>query len=198
LLLSCVVPGHVATPADLVWVPVVDGDAVIDDALSPSLANVPILLGRLENEARYFIKPGPAYPREALLGMAGVFLGRLAQEGLAALEREGLDTDGALDRLFTAAGWTEPALQTARHFAARGRPARRSPAAVATQGRWYSTPPRHDKVDRRVPERMQQAWISLQEMACLRVRQASHGLPSTNYGRIAPGSRTASARAASP
>lgn len=171
-------PGQVPTPADLVWVPVVDGRAVIDDAISPSLSNVPVLLGSLENEARYFIKPGPAYPREALFGMAGVFLGPLAQEGIEALDREGLDTYGALDRLFTAAVWTEPALQTARHFAARGRPvycyhfARRSPAAIATKALVQHTAEipyvfgcldedgGHDEVDRRVSERMQQAWIS--------------------------------------
>ena len=110
--------------------------------------------------------------------MAGAFLGPLADEGLAALEREGLDTYGALDRLFTAAVWTEPALQTARRFAACGRQvycyhfARRSPGAIATQALVQHTAEipyvfghldaedGHDEVDRLVSERMQQAWIS--------------------------------------
>jgi len=189
------VPGQVQTPASLVWIPVVDGNAVIDDALSTSLANVPVLLGSLENEARYFIKPGPDYPREALLGMAGAFLGPLADEGLAALERlEGLDTYGALDRLFTAAVWTEPALQTARHFAARGRQvycyhfARRSPGAIATAALAQHTAEipyvfghldegdGHNEVDRLVSERMQQAWISF----------ASSGVPQSPAGSTWP------------
>lgn len=187
------VPGRVPTPADLVWVPVVDGHAVIDDAASPSLANVPVLLGSLENEARYFIKPGPAYPREALLGMAGAFLGPSANEGLAALEQEGLNTYGALDKLFTAAVWTEPALQTARHFAARGRQvycyhfARRSPGAIATEALAQHTSEipyvfghldddGHDTVDRVVSEHMQQAWISF----------ARDGVPQSPAGSAWP------------
>jgi para-nitrobenzyl esterase len=187
------VPGQVQTPASLVWIPVVDGNVVIDDALSPSLANVPVLIGSLENEARYFIKPGPAYPREALLGMAGAFLGPLADEGLAALEREGLDTYGALDRLFTAAVWTEPALQTARRFAARGRQvycyhfARRSPGAIATEALVQHTAEipyvfghldddGHDEVDHAVSEQMQQAWISF----------ARDGVPQSPAGSAWP------------
>jgi para-nitrobenzyl esterase len=53
-------PGQVHTPANLVWCPTPDGQVVGAD-LSCWPADMPVLFGRTEHEARYFITPSGPY-----------------------------------------------------------------------------------------------------------------------------------------
>jgi para-nitrobenzyl esterase len=69
------VAGKVTTPANLVWMPVPDGQVVHADVYPGWPEAVPLMMGCTENEARYFIKPGGVYPPQALVGMASVLCG---------------------------------------------------------------------------------------------------------------------------
>jgi len=184
------VPGQVHTPANLIWMPVVDGEIVVDDSFPGWAADVPVMLGCLENEARYFIKPGGNYNREGLVRMAHALAGPMADEAIAGFDRAGYDPYGALDKLFTAAIWTEPALETVHRFARMGRRfyyyhfARLSPGAIATNElAKHSAEIRYvfgnltddgayDTTDRLVSDLMQQAWVSF----------AASGVPESPAG----------------
>ncbi len=172
------VPGQVHTPANLVWMPVVDGETLVADDFPSWGEDVPVLLGCLENEARYFIKPGGTYTRDILVNMARALCGPQADKAIADFDDEGLDPYPALDKLFTAVIWTEPALETVRRFARLGRRfyyyhfARLSPGAIATQDLVkHSAEIRYvfgnltddgayDALDREVSDLLQDAWIS--------------------------------------
>lgn len=171
-------PGQVHTPANLVWMPVPDGEIVIDDGSFPGWAeNVPLMLGCLENEARYFIKPGGLYSWELVAGMAQALCGPRADEVIALLRDLTDDPYEALDKLYTDVIWIEPALATAKRFAALGRRcfyyhfARVSPGAAASNelvkhsaeiAYVFGNLPADgcNDTDQEVSAIMQQAWMS--------------------------------------
>jgi para-nitrobenzyl esterase len=171
--------GQVHTPANLVWMPVVDGVTVVDGDYPAWPDQMPVMLGCLENEARYFIKPnGTTYTPDLLANMACALCEPKADEILAHFDAEQLAPYDALDKLFTTIIWTEPALETVGKFAALGRRfyyyhfKRLSPGAIATQELVKHTAElryvfgnltddgAYDDVDRRVSTLMQDAWIS--------------------------------------
>jgi len=123
-------PGQVHTPLNLVWCPAADGTVVGDD-LSCWDADVPVLFGSTEHEARFFIRPtGPlgaapldpaqSYPPETVATMAKVLAGDRAEE---ILDRLGGGPYEALAELYTAAVWSEPELASYRRFTDLGRTA---------------------------------------------------------------------------
>ncbi|OQV08325.1 hypothetical protein CLAIMM_12621 [Cladophialophora immunda] len=117
--------GQIRTPADLIWMPVVDGQVVLGEDDTPGWQNstVPVLLGCVENEARYFLHPSLTYPPEALERLAHALGGLHSDRILAVLRSE---TDGGgradpttydlMDRLMTTMIFTEPALESLRKF----------------------------------------------------------------------------------
>jgi para-nitrobenzyl esterase len=121
-------PGQVHTPANLIWCPTIDGRVVGDD-LSCWPADLPVLFGCTEHEARFFITPtGPygapgtdpaqIYTPETLANMAKVLGGQRADDILAHLPRSPYE---ALAELYTTAIWTEPAIASYRRFTDLGR-----------------------------------------------------------------------------
>jgi len=76
-----------------------------------------VLLGCLENEARYFLRSRDVN-RAMVETMARALAGGRADRVLQALPEDPYD---ALDRLFAAAIWLEPALATVERFAELGR-----------------------------------------------------------------------------
>ena len=187
-------PGRVHTPANLVWMPVIDGQTVVEDAYPGWPEQMPLMLGCVENEARYFIKPGGAYTPEVLQNMASALCGSKAERILTLLHAEGLSTYEALDKLYTTIIWTEPALATMRKFACLGRRLyyyhfhRLSPGALASgdlakhtaEVRYvfgnFTTDGVYDATDRNVSEFMQDAWISF----------ARNGVPESPAGTVWP------------
>ena len=187
------VPGQVHTPANLVWMPVIDGETVVEEFAGwPD--DVPVLLGCLENEARYFIKPTGTYTAEGLEIMARALGGPKADKILKIFAAAKHSPYESLDKLFTAVIWTEPALETVRKFAALGRRFyyyhfnRLSPGAVASgdlvkhsaEIRYVfgnlTDDGAYDAVDRQVSELIQNAWISF----------ARSGIPESPAGTFWP------------
>lgn len=185
--------GHVHTPANLVWYPVADGDVVVADAESARPAEVPVLLGCVQNEARYFIKPGPSYTWEAVERMAGALAGPLREDALDLLRANWLKPYDALDELFTTACWFEPELATLEQFAVQERPTysyrftRSSPSLVHSDELAQHTAEVPyvlgalsaveasqvvDSVDVFIAESMQDAWTSF---ACTGTPAAASG-----------------------
>ena len=172
------VPGQVHTPANLVWMPVLDGDIVHPDGFPGWPEDVPLMMGCVENEARYFIKPGGDYSLQGVAVMARVLCGPKHAEVLALFERETGTPYELLDKLFTTAIWIEPALETARKLSALGRRLyfyhfnRCSPGSVASQDRAKHTSEiryvfgnltnggYYDKVDEAISAQMRDAWIA--------------------------------------
>lgn len=172
------VPGKVTTPANLVWMPIPDGQVVQADGFAGWPEAVPLMMGCTENEARYFIKPSGVYPPQALVGMASVLCGPKRDDVLALLETQGGTTYESMDKLFTAAIWFEPARETARKFAKLGRDVycyhfnRCAPGAIASQDLAKHTSEiryvfgnltsegYYDEVDEALSVEMQDAWIS--------------------------------------
>jgi para-nitrobenzyl esterase len=171
-------PGQVHTPANLVWNPIADGDIVAEHDFPGWDPDVPILLGSVANEARYFIKPTGTYTRDTLVQMARVLGGPSSQDALTLCERAGGTWYEALDRLFTTAIWGEPALASLQRFAHLGRRvyayhfARVSPdghptgelAKHTAEIRYVfgnlAPPAAYDAVDAAVAQAMQAAWIA--------------------------------------
>jgi para-nitrobenzyl esterase len=194
-------PGHVHTPANLVWMPVIDNTTVMESPLPAGPGEMPLLLGCVENEARFFLKPGNVYPRQVLENMARQLCGPKADEILASLDAEKLDTYDALDRLFTTIMWTEPAWETVRTLTARGRPfyyyqfKRLSPGAIASRELAKHTAELryvfgnlpddagYDAVDRHVSELVRDAWIAFARDG---VPESPQGLPWPRCDADAP------------
>ena len=194
--LSGVLPktGKVQTPANLVWMPVVDGETLFADGFPGWHPDVPVLMGCVENEARYFIRPGGSYTREVLLNAAKALCGQNADEAIEVFDRAGLAPYPSLDQLLTTVIWMEPAFETARRFARLGRRFycyhfnRRSPGSVATQELAKHTSEiryvfgnltedgTYDEVDRHVSDLMQDAWLSF----------ARSGIPEVPAGQPWP------------
>lgn len=178
--------GQVHTPANLVWMPVPDDRVVAKEGFPGWAENVPVMFGCLENEARYFIKPGGDYSLEVVTRMARALAGPGADELVGYLQQKYDDPYAMLDRLYSTAIWFEPAFETAKRFAADGRNffvyhfARCSPGAKASGDLVrHSAEIRYvfgnldgdcyDEVDRDVSDWMQMAWTSF----------AREGVPGT-------------------
>jgi para-nitrobenzyl esterase len=114
-------PGQVHTPANLVWMPVPDGHVVMENGLPGWPDDVPVMLGCVENEARYFIKPAGTYTKEVLENMARALCGPRSEDVVALFEKSEETCYESLDRLFSSVIWFEPALATTEHFAKLGR-----------------------------------------------------------------------------
>jgi para-nitrobenzyl esterase len=168
-------PGQVHTPANLVWNPVVDGDVVAEYDSPGWFPDIPVMVGTVENEARYFIKPTGTYTRDTVVQMARVLSGPRNSDVLALFDRTG---ETWYDRLFTTAIWTEPALATLERFDRLGRHvyayhfARVSPGGRRTNelakhtaeiryvfGNLVPTDA-YDTVDVAISQAMQDAWIA--------------------------------------
>ncbi|OZJ01760.1 hypothetical protein BZG36_05521 [Bifiguratus adelaidae] len=111
-------PGEVHTPANIVWNPVPDGDIVALSDFPGWPPQVTILLGRVENEARYFVKPTGSYNRDLVQHIARVMAGKHHSKVMAYFDSKSHNTTWyeALDDPFTTAVWTEPALATLKRF----------------------------------------------------------------------------------
>lgn len=179
-------PGQVHTPANLVWMPVPDDKVVALEGFPGWSDNVPVMFGCLENEARYFIKPGGDYSFETVSRMARALVGPGADKALHYLTEEYDDPYAMLDRLYSTAIWFEPAFETAKRFAADGRRfyvyhfARCSPGAKASGDLVrHSAEIRYvfgnldidgyEAADSHVSDLMQEAWTSF----------ARDGIPTT-------------------
>lgn len=171
-------PGQVHTPANLVWVPVADGQIVLNDNSAPDSPDVPVLMGCTQNEARYFIKPGGTYREEQLARMTAVLCARAADRAAAYCAASGKSLYELLDEIFTTVIWTEPAYETAYRFARSGRPVyyytfgRISPGAAQSQELAKHTAEiryvfgtltadgYYDERDRQLSDQIQAAWIA--------------------------------------
>ncbi|MFD4524136.1 carboxylesterase/lipase family protein [Streptomyces sp. NPDC058470] len=119
------------TPANLVWYPTVDGEVVTRD-FSNWPANLPVMLGSTQDEARFFqrpdglhgrrgLDPAEVYTPLTLAAMADRLGGSRADDILAHFDGSGLTTYEALAELSTSAVWHEPELASYERFAALGR-----------------------------------------------------------------------------
>lgn len=168
----------VHTPADLTWGPVADGNVVATNGFPGWDRGVPVMLGWVANEARYFIRPGGQYDWADVEKMAQGFAAAGASEVLSLLRESTHDPYTALDILFTTAVWIEPALASLERFAGSNHPvypfqfSRVSPAAERSGELAQHTseiryvfgnlaPESHyDAVDRRLSTEMQEAWTA--------------------------------------
>ncbi len=183
-------PGAVHTPANLVWMPLIDGEVVTRSDPADWPVRVPILLGYTANEARYFLKPDREVARPMLEGMARALCGREAPAVLAALEATHSSVYAALDELFSSAVWYEPALATIEKLADSGHTVyfyvfkRESPGFVTTRELAKHTAEiryvfgtlhddgTYDATDAELSQQMQSVWTSF----------ARDGQPSTSQG----------------
>ncbi|MGW4796244.1 carboxylesterase/lipase family protein [Nonomuraea sp. NPDC004297] len=122
--LSGAVPpaGQVHTPANLVWTPLSDDEVLSATGFPGAPASLPIMLGHVANEARYFIKPTGAYPDAILERMAQALAGARADDVLAELRSHRMTTYEALDLLFSTALFIEPAHAALQRFSRLGHP----------------------------------------------------------------------------
>jgi para-nitrobenzyl esterase len=171
-------PGQVHTPANLVWMPVPDGEIVTEEFCNWH-RDLPVMFGCLENEARYFIRPEREYDWGLVRKMAHALCGPRADDVMRMLESKGITAYEALDKLFSTVIWFEPALAMVRrlisegnkrfyyyHFARVSPGARRSNELVMhsaemryhfntlTDGGYYDG---HDRV---IANGLQDAWIA--------------------------------------
>jgi para-nitrobenzyl esterase len=109
------VPGQVHTPANLVWMPVANDRIVASDGFPGWPDDVPVMLGCLENEARYFLRSRDV-DRGMVEQMARALAGSRSADVLTLLSDQKSECYEAMDRLFTAAIWLEPALATVKRF----------------------------------------------------------------------------------
>lgn len=170
--------GQVHTPANLVWVPFIDGEVLVQDHELRVGVKVPVLMGCTENEARYFLRPQMTFPPQALQNMIRV-LGAAHHHQVERLLPVGERTVyERLDELFTTALFTEPAFATAKRLQAGGRPVhcyhfnRVAPGAAHSNELAKHTceiryvfgnltdDGHYDAVDRQLSEALQDAWIA--------------------------------------
>lgn len=109
-------PGQVHTPANLIWNPVADGDIISKEGFPGWSIDVPILIGCVENEARYFIKPDKSYTSETLRNMVYALAGPVSKRVFQILSNDNLTIYEALDKLFSTAVWFEPSYATIKRF----------------------------------------------------------------------------------
>lgn len=187
-------PDHVHTPLNLVWMPTIDGDVVTGDEAGWA-ADVPLMVGVTEHEARWSLSPTEHYSETVLANMARYFAGDRADEVLAILARgSGRTVFERLDQLYTCGVWTEPAYAMMKRYAAQGRTlyyvhfARSGPEAVVTNRLashgapvpyLFRTMPddgTYDDVDRRISSEMMHALIEF----------ARTGVPRSSGGNAWP------------
>ena len=185
---------HVHTPLNLVWMPVTDGQVVMGNE-SGWAADVPLMVGVTEHEARWSLSPTELYSEQVLANMAGYFAGERAEEVLAILaQNSGRSVFERLDQLYTNGVWTEPAYAMMKRYAANGREqyyvhfARSGPEAVVTNRlashgapvpylfRTMADDGTYDDVDRRLSSEMMHALIEF----------ARTGVPRSTGGNAWP------------
>ena len=112
-------PGLIRTPAQLVWMPVVDDEVVVGDRYPAWTPQVKVMLGTVANEARFFIRPErqQEFDHALVERMTQALAGSAAEQVLQFLAEHGLTPYAALDALVTTVVFTEPAIETARLFA---------------------------------------------------------------------------------
>ena len=201
-------PGQTRTPADLIWMPVVDGHNVIANDVPGWPVEVPLLLGCVENEARYFIRPNLPYPPDTLEKMSHALCGQHSKHVLDLLRSQPEVSDyECMDKLMTTLVWTEPALQSLRKFNALGRRLyhyhfnRRSPGSVASNElAKHTTDIRYvfgnlavdgsdgyyDQTDEILSEAMQEAWLSFARDGIPRSSCPGGGLEWPRYDPSGP------------
>lgn len=171
-------PGHVRTPAQLVWMPVVDGETVVGDAYPAWGRDVPVMLGTAEHESRFFLRPEREYDRPLLERMTAALAGLAALDALRWFDEAGLDAYEALDALVTTTVFTEPASETLAAFSKLDRDfcyyhfTRLSPGAIASRmlAAHAAELPylfgtlgddgRYDETDRALSDALQETWMS--------------------------------------
>lgn len=187
-------PGTIRTPADLIWMPVVDGHSVIGNEMPGWPSEVPLMLGCVENEARYFIRPNVPYPPDALEKTSNSLCGPYGKQVLTLLRSQAdISEYERMDKLMTTLVWTEPALESLRKFSALGLRLyhyhfnRRSPGSIASNElAKHTTDIRYvfgnltaetdekyyNQTDVILSEALQEAWLSF----------ARDGVPKSNSG----------------
>ena len=171
-------PGEVHTPADLVWMPVPDGEVFTRTSVAEWPDAVPALMGYTTDEARYFVKPGQDVPREVLVHLVERLSGPESDQVLQALDRSNTNAYESLTELFTSAIWSEPALATLHRLTCSGHEVyayvfgRVSPGLLASGERakhtaeiryifgTLSDDSAYDATDVALSLAMQQAWIA--------------------------------------
>ena len=201
-------PGQIRTPADLIWMPVVDDVNVIGNETPAWNSDVPMLLGCVENEARYFIRPNLPYPPDALEKMSDSLCGPHSNHVLALLRAQGgLSDYDRMDQLMTTVAWTEPAHQSLRKLSALGRRVyhyhfnRRSPGSVASNELAKHTvdiryvfgnltadvsEDFYNRTDETLSEAMQEAWLSFARDGIPRSHSSTGELEWPRYDPSAP------------
>ncbi len=132
--------GFVRTPAQLVWMPVVDDEVVVGDGYPAWGRDVPVMLGTVENESRFFLRPErkAEFDRPLLERMTQSLAGPAATDVMRWFDESGLDPYSALDALVTTIVFTEPANRTIDAFSVLERDffayhfERSAPGAVAS------------------------------------------------------------------
>jgi para-nitrobenzyl esterase len=171
-------PGYARTPAQLVWTQVNDGQTVVGGEYPGWGPRVPIMLGTVENEGRFFVPPGREYGRDMLENTVAQFAGNRTGEVLALFDARGLTPWQGLDELITTVIFTEPAMATMNLLADKGRPLfyyhfrRLAPGAGRSQELVRHTAELpyvfgtladndfYDATDRTIGDAMQDAWVA--------------------------------------
>ncbi|PTK58454.1 para-nitrobenzyl esterase [Staphylococcus nepalensis] len=187
-------PGEVHTPANLIWNPVPDGDIVAKQDWENWNTDIPILIGCVENEARYFIKPDMEYSVDTLSNMITALTEPVSDRVRHILKADNLTTYEALDKLFTTAVWFEPCYATVKRFEKLGHNiyyyhfSRVSPVAHRTKELAKHTSeiryifgnlnPKgdYDEKDITISKALQHAWVSF----------ARNGIPSNKDSSLWP------------
>ena len=112
--------GHVHTPLNLVWMPVIDGKVITGDEAGWA-DDVPLLVICTENEARWSLSPTENYDNALLENMADQLTKHRPEDVLALLNKGGGSVFEKLDRLYTNVVWLEPAFTTMKRYSALGR-----------------------------------------------------------------------------
>jgi len=196
-------PGQIHTPANLTWMPVADG-IVVHDSLAGWPDNVPIMMGCVENEARYFIKPAGNYTEETQDKMSHVLCGPQAGAVHSLFKQLDLPLYDRLDKIFTTTIWTEPAMESIRKFSTLGRRCyyyhfnKRSPGSMVRNEMAKHTADiryvfgtltddgYYDNTDHAISDIVQNTWISF----------ARSGIPASPDGHEWPRYDTSSPKAA--
>ena len=116
-------PGLLRTPAQLVWMPVIDGEIIVANDYPAWSSEVKVLLGTVANEARFFIRPErqQEFDGHLVARMAEAMVGSAANQILDLFNEENLEPYAALDALVSTTVFTEPAGETAHLFSRLGR-----------------------------------------------------------------------------
>ncbi len=206
--------GQVPTPANHSWYPVAEDDVVFEHDFLGWAPEVPVMLGCVQHEARTFItptgvhaaptmKPSETYTLETLEHMAMALGGDAHADILAFFADSGAAPYDALEELYSAAIWYEPALATLERFADLGRrtyyyhfarvaPGARGPEPSVRLGHGAEVPyifgnltpaDAYDQVDTAVSKAVQHAWIEFARTGVPRGRDGSR-LPQ--YDSAAP------------